>query len=94
MATKPSWAAAFVQNLEGRIAEIRRDHLEPLELGRLFRKTGYRMFWSGLGEGRNPYLALISKASPHVAKVLTSDRPIWVDCVEKVVEYSMTDRFV
>jgi len=35
MATKPPWAATFVQSLEGRIAEIRRHHLEPLESGML-----------------------------------------------------------
>jgi hypothetical protein len=34
MAMKAGWAA-FVENLKTRIAEIRRDHLEPLESGRL-----------------------------------------------------------
>jgi hypothetical protein len=34
MATKADWAA-FVQNLQTQIAVIRRDHLEPLESGRL-----------------------------------------------------------
>lgn len=40
MATKPSWAAAFVRNLEDRIAEIRRDHLEPLKSGRTIHQSG------------------------------------------------------
>jgi ribosomal protein L29 len=34
MTSKPDWGA-FVQNLRTKIAERRRLHLEPLELGRL-----------------------------------------------------------
>jgi hypothetical protein len=41
VATKPPWAAAFVQSLERKIGEIWRLHLQPLESGEMtIRQSG------------------------------------------------------